>query len=96
VVPQLAGRRRCLALEKPSALISRQPVPQPHSDWPHASHAADAGRQLWTQEAGVGSLVRHAANRGEPKVDRGGRIPALFEMDAVPEHDSTVEGKAGL
>jgi hypothetical protein len=69
---------------------------QTNADPPHTFHATNACRQLWTQEAGIGSLVRHTPNRGEPKVNRGRRIPALFQVNAVPEHNRAVEGEAGL
>src|SRR5205807_501514 len=41
-------------------------------------------------------LVRDAPDRGEPKIDRGRRIFALFEVNPVPEHDGAVEREAGL
>jgi hypothetical protein len=40
--------------------------------------------------------IPHPPNCGEPKVDRGGRIPTLFEVNPVPEYDGAVEGEAGL
>ena len=59
-------------------------------------YTTDACRQFRTQETDVGSLVRHTPNRGEPKVDRGRRIPALFEVNPVPEHHGAVESEARL
>jgi hypothetical protein len=77
-------------------LLTSEPVPEPYADPPHAFDATDACRQFRTQETDVGRLVRHATNGGEPKVDRGRRIPALFEVNPIPEHDSPVEREAGL
>jgi hypothetical protein len=63
-------------------------VPETNADPPHAFHATNACGQFWTQEASVGRLVRHAANRSEPKVDRGRRIPALFEVNPTGARQS--------
>ena len=96
VITQAARCRRCRGIEKPPALLGREPVTESNADASHAFHAANARRQLGTQETGVGSLVRHAPNRGELKVDGGRRIAPLFEVDPVPEDDSAVERKAWL
>jgi len=71
VVPQLARSRRRRALEKPLALLGRQPVPETNADPPHPRHATNTGCQFGTQEAGVGRLVRDAPAGSEPKIDRG-------------------------
>ena len=77
-------------------LFSSQPVPKPNTGPPHAFHRRDACRRFRTQETDVGRLVRHTPNRGEPKIDRGRRIPTLFEVNPVPEHNCAVEGEARL
>ena len=52
------------------------------------------GRQLGTQKAGVGCVVRDPPDRGEPRIDRGRRIFALFEVNSVSKHDGAVEREA--
>jgi hypothetical protein len=66
-------------------------VSQPHPEAPHALHAPNAGRQLWTEETGVDRLVGDASNGREPQVDRGRRVLMRLEVDAIAEHDRAVE-----
>jgi hypothetical protein len=61
------------------------------ADAPHPLHPTDTRRQFWTQEAGIGRLVRDAPDGGQPKVDRGRRIFALFEVNPISKHDGAVE-----
>jgi len=72
-------------------LLGCQPVPESNADPPYPFDAADTRREFGAQESGVGRLVRHAPNGGEPEVDRRRRIPSLFEVNPVPEHDGAVE-----
>jgi hypothetical protein len=94
VVSQLTGCRWCRAIEQAPALLSGQPVSETNADPPYALHAADTRRQFRTQEPRVGRLVRDAPNGGQPKIDRGRRISALFEVNPISEHDGAVEGEA--
>ena len=96
VVPQLARGRRRRGLEQPPALLRRQPVSEAHADPPHALHPTNTGGQLGTQQPGVGGLVRDASDRGQPQIDRGRRISALFEVNAVSEHHGAIEREARL
>jgi hypothetical protein len=59
-------------------------------------HPTDTGRQLGTQETGVGRLVRDAPDGGQPKIDRGRRISALFEVNPVSKHDGAVKCETRL
>lgn len=52
--------------------------------------AASAG----AQESGVGRLVGDTADRGQPQIDCGGRVLALFQVDPIPEDDRAVERQA--
>lgn len=74
-------------IEKPPALLGRQPIPQSHADAPHPLHTANARRQFGTQETSIGSLVRYAPNRGKPKVDGGRRVVPVFKVNTVAEDD---------
>jgi hypothetical protein len=56
----------------------------------------DTGRQFGTQEAGVGRLVRDAPDGGQPTIDRGRRISALFEVNPISKHDGAVKRETGL
>jgi hypothetical protein len=51
---------------------------------------------LGTEEASVGRLVRDAPDRGQPKIDGGRRISALFEVNPVTKQDSAIEREARL
>jgi hypothetical protein len=93
-ISQLARARGRRRLKKPPALLRRQPVPQAHADPSHSLHPSDTGHELTTQEAGVGRLVCDPPDRGEPKIDRGRRIFALFEVNPVSVHDGAVEREA--
>jgi hypothetical protein len=77
-------------------LLRRQPVSEANADSPHPLHATNPGCQFRTEEAGVGRLVRDAPHGGQSKIDRGGRISPLFEVNPVSEHDGAVEGEARL
>lgn len=59
-------------LKKPSVLLGGQPVPQAQADPSHSLHASNTGRELRTQETGVGGLVRDSPDGREPKIDRAG------------------------
>ena len=96
VIPQLARGQRRRALEEPPALLRRQPVSEAHADAPHSFHSTDTRRQFGTQEAGIGRLVGDAPDGGQPKIDRGRRISALFEVNPVSKHDGAVEREARL
>jgi hypothetical protein len=61
----------------------------------HTPDAADTRRQFGAEEPSVGRLVRDAADGGQPKVDRGRRMSALFEVNPISEHDGAVEREAG-
>ena len=77
-------------------MVRCQPFPEAYTDPPHALHPANTGRQLRAQKTGVGGLVRHAANSGQPKIDRRRRVSALFEVDPVMEHNGAIEREPGL
>ena len=53
--------------EKPSALLRRQPVAQPHAETAHALQRPNTRGEFRAQESGIGCFVRHAAHGGEPK-----------------------------
>jgi len=63
---------------------------------PHSRHATNTGRQLGTQEAGVGRLVCDAPDGGQSEIDRGRCVSTLLEMNPVAEHDGAVEREARL
>ena len=74
-------------------------VSQFPSRTPEASHALDATnacRQFGTQETGIRRLVRDAADGGQSKIDRGGRILPLLEVNAIAENDRPVERESRL
>jgi len=52
------------------ALIGSEPVAQSHTDPAHAFDAADADGKFGTEQAGIGGLVCHTPDRGQPEVDR--------------------------
>ena len=93
---KVARRRRDPLREKSSPLVWREPVSEAHTDPTNAFHAANTRRQLGTEEASVGRLICHPSNRSEPKVDGGWCVPALLEVNAVPQNDGTVEREARL
>jgi hypothetical protein len=62
MVAELSRRGGLRVFQQPPALLRRQPVPEPDAETSYAFHAADAGGQLRAQEAGIGRLVRDAAN----------------------------------
>jgi hypothetical protein len=95
VIAQLTQGRRRSAVKKTPTLLRSQPVPEAHADPSHPLHAPDACRQFRTQEAGVGRFVGHPPNRGEPQVNCGRRIPELFEVNPIPEHNPAVESETG-
>jgi hypothetical protein len=72
-------------------LLRRQPVAQADAEPAHALHPSNPGSQFGTEQAGIGRFVRHAPDRGEPKVDRGRGIVSLFEVDSITEYDGAVE-----
>jgi len=82
--------------EKPSPLFDRQPVPDAQTQPPDTLDAPDASREFRTEEPRIGGLVRNATHRGETEVDGGRRVRALFEVDAVPQHDGTIEREPWL
>jgi hypothetical protein len=59
-----AGASRCRSdrwrrlFEQSPALLRCQPIPEAHADAPHTLHAANAGRQLGTEETRVGRFIR--------------------------------------
>lgn len=48
------------------------------------------------EQAGVGSFIRDAADRCEPKVDCRRRLVTLLEVDPVSKNNSSVEGQPRL
>jgi hypothetical protein len=49
--------------------------------------------QALDSATGVRRLIRQPPDRRQPQVDRGRRVPALFEMDPVAEHDRAIDGR---
>lgn len=60
------GRR---AIQQPSALLRRQPVPELNADAAHAFDAPNAGGELRAQKSGIGGFIRDPADGREPQVD---------------------------
>ena len=96
MIAELARRRRRTECEQPSLLLGCEPLAKTDAEPAHAFHAPNPGRQLGTEQAGIGRFVCDAADGGEPQVDRRGRIVLLFEVDPVAKHDRTVEREPRL
>jgi hypothetical protein len=82
--------------EQPSALCRRQPVAEAHADASEPLHAADPRSQFRTEQTGIGSLVRDPANCCEAQIDRGRRVVALLEVNAIAQDHRAVEREPGL
>jgi hypothetical protein len=93
---ELTQGRRLGVLQKPPALLGRQPISQPDAKTSHAFHAADTGGEFRAQETGVRRLVRHATNGRQAQVDRGGRVLPLLEVDPIAKNDGAIERETGL
>ena len=78
-------------LQQTPPLLRREPISETYAKTPHALDAADACGEFGTQKAGVGCLVRDAADGCKPQVDRGGSVLALFEVDAIAENNRPIE-----
>jgi len=61
-----------------AALIGGQPVAQADADPAHAFDSANAGRKLWTEQAGISCFVRHTPDRGQAQIDRCWSEAPLF------------------
>jgi len=83
-------------LAKPTRFVRREPVSEPHADFPDTLHATDAGRELRTKYTGIRRLVRKPAHRGQPPVDRSGREATVLERNPETGHDDLVERQSGL
>src|ERR1700752_2011599 len=77
-------------------LLGTQPVSGSEAKLLHTLYSADSRRQLWTQQACVGSLVCQAAHGCELLVDGVGRQPTRFEVHAVASNYDPVECQARL
>ena len=78
------------------AFLGAQPVAGAKSKLLDALHAADARRQLGTQQTRIGSLVRQPPNRRQLLVDGIRGQTARFQVHAVANHHDAVEGQTGL
>jgi hypothetical protein len=77
-------------------LFRCEPVAEADAKTADAFHAADARGQFGAQEAGVGRLVRHAANGCQTEVDCRRRVLPLFEVDPIAENNRAIEGEPRL
>jgi hypothetical protein len=96
MVTRLSGCDELRVIEQSSALIGREPVAKTNAEALNILHAADACGQLRAQEPSVGRLVRHAPNGGQAKVDRGGCVLPLLEVNPIPEDHGAIEGETWL
>src|ERR1700757_2292539 len=77
-------------------LLCTQPVSGSEAKLLHTLHSADSRRQLWTQQARIGSLVCQAGHSRALLVDGIGRQSARFEVHAVASNYDPVECQARL
>jgi len=61
-------------------------IPETNAQAPHAIYAADASGDFRTEQPGMSGLVRDAAQRHQPQIDRRWRVLALFEVNPVTKH----------
>jgi len=85
--PASRARSRARGLKKPPALLGGQPVPQAHADPSHSLHASNAGCQLQDSGGRRRRLVRDPPDGASRRIESWQAHIALFEVNAVPEHD---------
>jgi hypothetical protein len=88
-------RQGNLGVEQAPALVHGEPVAQAHAEAPHAFHAADSRRQFRTEEPGIGRFVRDTSDSSESKIDRGRRVVALFEVNAIRRTTARLKASRG-
>jgi hypothetical protein len=76
------------------ALIGSEPVAQSHTDSAYAFDSPDAGRKFWTEQAGIGCLVRYTPDRGQAEVNRCWSEVPLFQVDSVSKNNGAIESKS--
>jgi hypothetical protein len=77
-------------------LIRTQPIAQPDTEFLCSLHAANAGRQLGTQQTGISSLICQSPHGGQSQVNNGRSQVTGFQLQLVTEDDGPVEGQSGL
>ncbi|HEV3061848.1 MAG TPA: hypothetical protein VGY48_26585 [Vicinamibacterales bacterium] len=95
VIAELARYGRCPLRQQSPSLIRGEPVPQPDPEPAHALHAPNTGRELRTEQPGIGRFIGHPAHRGESEVNRGRGIVVLFEVDPIASTTVRLNARRG-
>jgi hypothetical protein len=96
VIAEFAQRGRRSPCQESPPLFRCEPIPQADTEPADAFDPANAGRELWAEQTGIGGLVSDSAHRRESEVDRGRSVVSLFEVNPVAKHDRAVECEARL
>ena len=80
--------------QKPLALLGREPVPNTDTNPADSFDASNSGCQFWTEQSGIGGLVRDPPNGRQAKINRCRRVLFLFEIDPVSEDHGAIEREA--
>ncbi|HTU44237.1 MAG TPA: hypothetical protein VMF91_04210 [Bryobacteraceae bacterium] len=82
--------------DKPLSFFSRNPIAGANSKPLHSFDSGDPGRQIRTEQTGVGSLKGKSADRGQPQIDGRRGISGLLKKHSVPQHHNTAERESWL
>jgi hypothetical protein len=77
-----------------AALIGSEPVAQSHANPAYSFDPADAGRKLWTEQAGISCLVGYTPDGGQAKIDRRWSELSLLQVDSVTKDNGAIESKS--
>src|SRR5271167_1184887 len=95
-VPLAFERVRVRRLPEFAGLVSGEPISKADTQLPGPFHPPDAGGELRTEQAGVGSLVGEPPHCSESSIDRSCRELAILEENAITGNHNLVERQARL
>ena len=95
-VPLSFERVRGRRLPEATGFLGREPIPKPHTQLPGPFHPPDAGGELRTEQASVGSLVGKSSHCSKSSIDRSRRELPILEENAVAGDHNLVERQSRL
>ena len=84
-------RVRVRRLPEFAGLVSGEPISKPDTQLPGPFHPPDAGGELRTEQASVGSLVGEPPHCSESSIDRSCRELPILEENAITSDHNLVE-----
>src|ERR1035441_8676624 len=93
-VPLAFERVRVRGLPEFAGLPSGEPISKPDTKLPGPFHPPDAGGELRTEQASVGSLIGEPPHCSESSIDRSCRELAILEENAITGDHNLVERQA--